>query len=95
MLRIGLSDSEGLKDGCVAGPYHPAMGELVMSRYIRNQLERFAEEGKLEIVAPKKHFSKIIGNKKCNQLYFAERGIALSLKEGKAILVNRKYSLEV
>ena len=95
VLRIGLSDSEGLKDGCVAGPYHPAMGELVMSRYIRNQLEKCVVDGRLEIAAPSKYISKIIGNKKCNQLYFAERGIALSLKEGKAILVNRKYSLEV
>lgn len=95
VLRIGLSDSEDLKGGCVAGPYHPAMGELVMSRYIRNQLEKYAECGKLEVAAPKKYFSKIIGNKKCNQKYFANKGITLTLTEGEKFLVNGKHSLEV
>ena len=95
VLRIGLSDSEGLKEGCVAGPYHPAMGELVMSRYIRNQLEKCVADGRLEVAAPEKYFSKIIGNKKCNQLYFSGRGIELSLAPGEKLLVNEKYSFEV
>lgn len=95
VLRIGLSDSDDLKGGCVAGPYHPAMGELVVSRYIRNQLEKLVEDGRIEVSAPKRCFSKIIGNKKCNQLYFESKGIDLTLSEGEDILVNGKYHLEV
>ncbi len=91
VLRIGLSDSEGLKSSCVAGPYHPSMGELVKSRYIRNQLEPLAENGLLEVLAPKRAVSRILGNKRCNAEYFKSKGITLMVtpSEG-AALVNGK-----
>ncbi len=94
VLRIGLSDSEDLKGGCVAGPYHPAMGELIIGRYVRNQLESMAENGRLDIRAPKKYFSKIVGIKRCNAEYFLKKGVAFSLTEGNDPLVNGKYSLD-
>ncbi len=94
VLRIGLSDSEELKGGCVAGPYHPAVGELVVSRYVRNQMESMVEDNRLDIRAPKKYFSKIIGPRRCNALYFTEKGVELSLSEGETPVVNGKYVLE-
>lgn len=96
VLRIGLSDSTELKAGCIAGPYHPAIGELVKGRYVRNQLEKAVENGRLEVAAPKKYFSKIVGNRRCNAEYFEERGIRLLLvpNEGKP-LVNGKYELDI
>lgn len=93
VLRVGLSDSEELKGGCVAGPYHPAMGELVISRFVRNQLEAHAEEGVLHVSAPKKYFSKIVGPRRCNALYFREKGVYFSLTEGEEPLVNGRYEL--
>lgn len=79
VLRIGLSDSAELKENCIGGPYHPAMGELVKGRYIRRLLENLDEGNRLEVLAPKKYFSKIVGNKRCNALYFEEKGIELKL----------------
>ncbi len=95
VLRIGLSDSMELKGGCVAGPYHPAMGELVIGRYLRFQLEKAVEDNGLKITAPKKYFSKIIGNKKCNELYFRSRGIDFTLTEGNEAVVNGKFPLDI
>ncbi len=89
VLRIGLSDSEALKASCVAGPYHPSIGELIKSRYIRNQLEPLAEGGHLKISAPKRAVSRILGNRRCNAEYFKSRGIILTVTpyEG-PVLVN-------
>lgn len=94
VLRIGLSDSEGLRGGCVAGPYHPAVGELVISRYVRGQLEKMVENGRLDITAPRKYFSKIIGLKRCNAGYFLGNNVEFSVAPGEEPLVNGKYTLK-
>lgn len=94
VLRIGLSDSEGLKQGCLAGPYHPAMGELVRSRYVRNQLEPLVENGKLNVLAPKRYISRIVGNKRCNINYFREKGIEMTVLPGENVTVNGKEGID-
>lgn len=94
VLRIGLSDSDGLKQGCLAGPYHPAMGELVRSRYIRNQLEPLAENGELKVQAPKRYISRIVGNKRCNIDYFGEKGIELAVLPGENVTVNGREGID-
>lgn len=74
-LRIGLCDSENLHGSeCLAGPVHPAMGELVASRiYLRrieNALERLPHgvPEKVTIVVPKGDISMAIGQRKTNTL---------------------------
>lgn len=96
VLRIGLSDSVELKDSCIAGPYHPAMGELVESRYVRNQLDEMVENNRLEIRSPKRYFSKIIGNRRCNADYFKEKEIDFTVvcQEGE-VTVNGKYNIDI
>lgn len=79
VLRIGLSDSESLKAGCLAGPYHPSMGELVRSRFIRRGLEDFVRDGRLEVEAPARLVSRILGNRRCNVEYFAQKGVLLTV----------------
>lgn len=80
ILRIGLPDSEKLKSTMTGGPYHPAFGELVISRVVRNDILRQAE-GRNEIVvrANPRFISKINGNKKCNADYFKSQGIAFKV----------------
>lgn len=96
VLRIGLSDSAELKENCVAGPYHPSVGELVKSRYIRNKLEMLAENGRLDICAPQRYFSKILGNKRCNAEYFKSKGIAFNLSESQGeFTVNKRRWTEI
>jgi histone acetyltransferase (RNA polymerase elongator complex component) len=40
VARIGLQPASSLEEGLVAGPYHPAFGELVLSRLLFNQVRR-------------------------------------------------------
>lgn len=88
VLRMGLHSSKELDlDGVVAGPYHPAFGEMVFSLILREEIEKeIIEKGYkdclLSLMIKKDSFSKAAGHKKSNLIYFKEKyGISLSLKE--------------
>lgn len=79
ILRVGLQGSDTLEDAIVAGPYHPAFGELVESRIICNQIiekldksvsvdsNKGSKDGKkITIISNPKLISKIIGQKRAN-----------------------------
>lgn len=77
VIRIGLQATEEINENCdvVAGPFHPAMGELVYSRVLRDVIEEYIknhkiENKKIEIQSPDNLISKIVGNKKSNKEYF-------------------------
>ncbi len=82
-LRIGLCDSEALHDpaSCMAGPVHPAMGELVGSRIYRRQMERMivdllAEKTgplTLQVSVPQGDISMALGQKRANKIYIEEK----------------------
>ena len=86
ILRMGLPDSTELRENFVSGAYHPSLGEMIISRDIRNRIES-ANKGKkyIEIRSPKKYISKIVGNKKCNIEYFEKMGITLAVREDDSI----------
>ncbi len=70
VLRIGLQPSEELAQSVVAGPYHPALGELVKSRVYRNRAQALLETVKpgsdaVLSVAPNR-VSLMTGQKRCN-----------------------------
>lgn len=74
-LRIGLCDSENLHGvDCLAGPVHPAMGELVASRIYLHRIEDALERlphgipEKVTVVVPKGDISMVVGQKKTNTL---------------------------
>lgn len=73
VARLGLY-SEDLQgdDGIVAGPFHPALKELVLSRMFRDQIERFMDlgEDKLSIAVSKKDIGYVYGHKRENYNYF-------------------------
>ena len=80
ILRMGLPDSISLKENYIKGAYHPSLGELIVSRDIRNQIEKQLS-GKTDItirVNPK-FLSKVNGNKRCNIIYFKEKGITTNV----------------
>ena len=80
ILRIGLPDSSELRENYIAGAYHPALGELVMSRDIRNMIEEYAEGKEIVNLRVNPRFiSKLNGNKRCNIHYFKEKGITLNV----------------
>lgn len=80
VIRIGLQTSEDITLGkdVVAGPFHPAIGELVYSSIFRDIIENVIIPEKLDyykervvtLKLNKKHISKVIGNKKSNKIYF-------------------------
>lgn len=89
VIRVGLHASEDLEDGVsvVAGPYHPAFGEIAESMIYREEIERKLGEADLageEFVfeCPRREISKAVGHKGMNKRYFAEKyGIKLIVKE--------------
>ena len=71
VIRLGLNPTEELSGGAaVAGAYHPALGELVRSRILRNRAEALltgtVPGSKVTLfVHPKKH-SQMAGQHRCN-----------------------------
>ena len=72
VIRLGLNPTDDLTSGAaIAGAYHPALGELVRSRMLRNQAEAQMREWKCAgktviITVPEKQLSQMIGQKRCN-----------------------------
>ncbi len=86
VLRVGLQGSDTLEDAIIAGPYHPAFGELVESRILYNQIVKeldksllidsnkgSKDEKKVTIITNPKLISKIIGQKRANIKAIKER----------------------
>ena len=88
VIRLGLHIGEELRqEGAVlAGPFHPALGELVESRIRRDRLEETLtqmEELPKELVVqvPLGEVSKTIGHKRCNALYLKDKyGVTLKIR---------------
>lgn len=93
VIRIGLHYEESLVDSMIAGPYHPAFGELCESRIFRNSIEKQLQEGdSAEVLCEPRLLSQVTGQKKSNIEYFRSRGIGIKVipDEGiKGITVNK------
>lgn len=86
VLRIGLPDSEELKENYLAGAYHPSLGEMVISRDIRNRInEKLCGRKEITIRVNPKFVSKVNGNKRCNMDYFASKGVKIIVVEDSTI----------
>lgn len=70
VVRIGLQPSESLEKSVVAGPYHPAFGELVQSRLwlkrIRARLILLGPKQTLLIHISNRDMSAVVGMKRNN-----------------------------
>ena len=88
VIRLGLHAGEDLREEGVvlAGPFHPAFGELVESRIWRDKiLERLKQYPQkpemMELIVPSDQVSKAIGHKRCNVTYLKEKyGVTLKVK---------------
>ena len=78
VIRLGLNPTEELSRGAaLAGAYHPALGELVRSRILRNCLEEklYALDcaGKIVMVTvPPNLLSQAIGQHRCNVIWLQD-----------------------
>ena len=78
IIRMGLNPTDELSGGAaVAGAYHPALGELIRSRMMRNKaLEHLKDipEGKVLVLGVNRSdISKMTGNHRCNIVYLTEK----------------------
>jgi histone acetyltransferase (RNA polymerase elongator complex component) len=79
VIRLGLNPTDELSGGAaLAGAYHPALGELVRSRVLRNRAEQEMEKlhckGQfVSIRVPEKKLSQMLGQKRCNVDWLKKR----------------------
>ncbi len=89
VIRVGLHASEDLEGegNLVAGPYHPAFGEIVESLIYRDEIEceillNDAKNCDFQFICKKGDVSKAVGHKKMNLEYFRRKyNITLKVKE--------------
>lgn len=78
VVRVGLQPSTSLAKSVIAGPYHPAFGELVQSRLWLNKIKKKLMElktgEKLEIHLSHRDLSSVIGQQKKNIKRLEELG---------------------
>ena len=94
VIRAGLHSDESLRTNIVAGPFHPAFGELAMAGVYRSILEerlKKAEKGRYLVYTAKGRKSAAIGQKRGNIRYFKERGFELTVREKESL---SRYGLE-
>ena len=88
VIRLGLNPTEELSGGAaLAGAYHPALGELVRSRVLRNRAEELLSDpaygyspvptlsaGKtVTLAVPPELLSQMIGQHRCNVRWLRDR----------------------
>ncbi len=70
VIRMGLQPSAELEQSIIAGPYHQAFGELVLSRNwfrrIREQFCKIKGEGTLSVNISDRDYSSFVGLKRAN-----------------------------
>jgi len=69
VIRTGLQPSDSLTEGFVAGPFHPAFGEMVQSRMIFDRVIKYIDDEKpdqLSIKCEEKYKSRLYGNRRSN-----------------------------
>ncbi len=80
VVRMGLQPSESLEKSVVAGPYHPAFGELVHSRLwlkkIRARLALLTPRQKLCIHISHRDMSAVVGMRQQNTKRLEELGFS-------------------
>ena len=79
VIRIGLqaTDNLRLEQDLLGGAYHPALGEMVKSRWYRNRLEALlssrAEAQTLTVYCNPADISQFVGQHRANIAYFAQQ----------------------
>lgn len=87
VIRIGLHADESLQGSAVAGPFHPAFGELCQSRRMRDKIEAQlpAEAAAFTVRVHPGWESRAVGHGRANATYFAERGAQMTVEVDPAV----------
>ena len=92
VIRVGLHTVE--VDGFVAGPWHPAFGELCKSRVLLKKVLKIIDDknipkGNIEIRLPKSLISAMIGQKRGNVITLQNMGYKVKITESEDFLVSK------
>ena len=82
IIRMGLQTTEEISPGAsvVAGPFHPAIGELVCGKYYLDKITDKCDSGKrYDVYCAPGEISKVIGHKKCNTEALNRRNIDIKV----------------
>lgn len=94
VIRVGLHDQAGLKDRVVAGPYHPAFGELCQSALFFDRIKCAIDKnpkGSYNVYVNGADLSKAIGHKQKNRIAFAKLGYNLEFIKDDNLKPNQIY----
>ena len=79
VIRIGVAHEAGFEENIVAGPLHPALGQMVRSKalylYISAQLDK-APATPLQLIAPQQYSGELWGHKSNLKPLYAQIGIS-------------------
>ena len=80
VIRTGLHYEDSLVKSMIAGPYHPAFGEMCESVIFRRQIEQQLDGAvSAEVRCEPRLLSQVTGQKKSNIAYFGSKGIRISV----------------
>ena len=88
IIRVGLHSDESLTEegNIIAGPYHPAFREFVLSKRRRDEIEaelikREIRDCVYEVEADRTEISAVVGHKRANAEYFKKKyNVRLKIK---------------
>ena len=83
VVRMGLQPSDSLQENVIAGPYHPAFGEMVMAREWFKRTRKLLAlhlEKKIQLTISARDLSCFLGVNKVNKRRFEELGLAKRLE---------------
>jgi histone acetyltransferase (RNA polymerase elongator complex component) len=84
VIRMGLQRDPQLEANLLAGPYHPAFGQLVRSRLWRRALQSAGSHGRQVCVNPD-DLSDALGHRGENRQWLAQHGTGVRLMTDKAV----------
>lgn len=84
VIKLGLHESQTVKEDFLAGPYHPAFRELCESNiFIKSLFEKLKiyEKGKYIIYVNPRFVSKAVGQNRKNIFFLEQRGYSVNFSE--------------
>lgn len=97
VIRLGLHSGGNVEEGYLAGPYHPAFGELCQSAlYLENAVELLkeynAENKSIILYVNPSEISKMTGQKGANKEKLRSMGYKVSVKGDSTL---KKYDIKI
>ncbi len=95
VIRLGLHSGGNVEDGYLAGPYHPAFGELCEGEiYLSEAVKKLRNipAGEITIYVSPTEISKMTGQGKRNKAFLEKTGYTVKIKPKNNL---KKYQIEI